>query len=214
MADYPPQKYVRAGGKLYENVRGGGGVVALVQVYSNTTANWNIAGSGNGTWLDKITPQSIGTTLTDEYKIRFKLVFNSFTIKTGQESRECQGRTGFAKGSSWAGNPDFLGIRTETVQWQGGGLRFVSRDSGGTTQTEISSSPSGTYYIECENPNNGTTTCKLFTDSTYLTQTGTTLTHTRNPQNLDYFVSEHHNNYSGINLGAINFNVSNAYAFD
>ena len=183
-------------------------------VYSNTSSLGTVSGGGNGTWISKISPVSMGTTLTGSYKVRFKMVFNSWTPDGGgSQPYECEGRTWFSNGNLWNGNPDGLGCRTETVQWQGYGLRFNARDSSGSSSTLITNSPSGTYYIECENPNDGTCTLKMFTDATYTTQTGSTYTHNRNPQNLNYFVSEHHNNYSGHNLGGLSFTPSSLYAY-
>lgn len=65
MADYPPQKYSRAGGKLYKNVRGGGASLTLQSgaiwgINSDQTidtfATYTSAGGGLGSWTNSGNP--------------------------------------------------------------------------------------------------------------------------------------------------------------
>jgi hypothetical protein len=183
--------------------------------YFNDTTSRSFTGGGNGTWTAKISPVSLtGIPSSSAYKVRFKMVVDAFTLDGGgSQPRECEGRTGFSSNTTWnGGSGSFLGIRTETVQWQGAGLFFWARDSTGNGSAQITSGAiSGTYYFECENPNTGSVTLKMF-DSTYTTQTGSTYTIAKNPQDLVYFLSEHHNNYSGQSLGSASLTTQNLKA--
>ena len=183
--------------------------------YFNDTTSRSFTGSTTGTWTAKISPVSLtGIPSSSAYKVRFKMVVDTFTLDGGgSQPRECEGRTGFSSNTTWnGGSGSFLGIRTETVQWQGAGLYFWARDSTGWGSAQITSGAiSGTYYFECENSNTGSVTLKMF-DPTYTTQTGSTYTIAKNPQDLVYFLSEHHNNYGGQNLGVASLTTQNLKA--